>query len=64
MYEEKLIRVIKGGTAAINRLEKSPAAAGLGKSLNALAKINPGMAEELMNNYKAACEKYKNAKGE
>lgn len=64
MYEDKLIRVIKGGTAAINRLEKSPADAGLGKSLNALAKINPGMYEELMNNYKAACEKYKNAKGE
>lgn len=63
MYEEKLIRVIKGGTAAIKRGEKSPEEAGLGKSLNALSKINVGMHEELMNNYKAACEEYKRLKG-
>ncbi len=58
MYEEQLIRKITAGTGAIKRGTKTPAEAGLGRMLNQLEKLNPGMHEELMAKYKDAVSAY------
>ena len=52
MYEEKLIRRIKGGIAAIKRGEKTPAELGLGSVFSLLKSINEPMCEDLQNQYK------------
>ncbi len=50
--EEKLIRKIKGGMGAIKRGEKTKLEASLGTSFTSLKKLNIGMYDELMEEYK------------
>lgn len=55
MFEDKLIRQIKGGIMGIKTGTKTKAE--VGPLLNKLKPLNPGMYEELFNDYKAVVDK-------
>jgi hypothetical protein len=58
-YESDLIKKITGGIGAINRGEKTPKEANLGKFLTALKSVNEGQYDDLMLKYKDATKKLK-----
>ena len=56
MYEEQLIRKIKGKISGIKNKTITKEDAKVGVLLNALKSLNRGMYDELLNNYKAVTE--------
>ena len=62
MYEEQLIRKIKGKTAGIKCGSIKPEDSGIGVLFTSLKKMNEPMYDELMNNYKAVMAEINKAK--
>ena len=55
--EDLLIKKIEAGIRAIRRGTATPETAKVGVFLNKLKSINPGMYQDLLNNYKAVIMK-------
>ncbi len=52
MFEQQLIQKIETGIKRISKKEITPKDANLAPIFNKLKEINPGMCQDLMNNYK------------
>lgn len=57
-YEQDLIRKIEAGISAVKGKRKSPQEAKLASFFSALKPINDAMYEDLIKQYKNACEIY------
>lgn len=57
-YEQDLIKKIEAGISAVKGKRKSPQEAKLASFFTALKPINVAMHDDLINQYKFACEIY------
>ena len=57
--EDAYVKAIKRGINSINTGEKTPKDSNVASNLNRLKKVNEGMYDDYLNNYKATLIEYK-----